>query len=76
MGDLTDFTVQVLKGRDLVVTKPKTGEQAVYRREGNSPLLVLADSMRIDPDPARARFLVSAWKAAHARAQQLGWLRS
>jgi hypothetical protein len=34
------------------------------------------DSMREDPDPERARFLVSAWKAAHAKAQQLGWLRS
>jgi hypothetical protein len=32
------------------------------------------DSMRDDPE--RVRFLVSAWKAAYAKAQQLGWLRS
>jgi hypothetical protein len=32
--------------------------------------------MREDPDPERVRFLVSAWKAAHAKAQQLGWLKS
>src|SRR5262245_38556606 len=37
-------------------------------------MLVLMDSMRMDPDPERARFLVSAWRAAHAKAQQLGWL--
>ena len=65
MSDLAEIDVQVLQDRDLVVTRP-----------GASPVLVLMDSMRMDPDPERARFLVSAWRAAHAKAQQLGWLSS
>jgi hypothetical protein len=76
MSDLADINVQVLQNRDLVVTRPETGEQATYRKDGASPLLVLMDSMRNDPDPERVRFLVSAWKAAYAKVQQLGWLRS
>ena len=75
MSDLADINVQVLQNRDLVVTRPETGEQATYRKDGASPLLVLMDSMRNDPDPERVRFLVSAWKIAYAKAQ-LGWLRS
>ena len=76
MSDLADINVQVLQNRDLVVTRPETGERATYRKDGASPLLVLMDSMRNDPDPERVRFLVSAWKIAYAKAQQLGWLRS
>ena len=76
MSDLADIEVQVLRDRDLVVTRPATGEQVTYRKDGASPVLVLMDSMRMDPDPERAKFLVSAWRAAHAKAQQLGWLSS
>ena len=76
MSDVADVDVHVLRDCDLVVTRPYTGEQATYRKDGMSPVLVLTDSMRDDPDPARVRFLVSAWKAAHAKAQELGWLTS
>ncbi len=76
MSDLAGLNVQVLQDQDLVVTEPKTGEKVIYRRDGNSPMLVLMDSLRSDPDAARVKFLVSAWKAAHAKAQQLGWLKS
>ncbi len=76
MSDVAGLNVQVLQDQDLVVTEPKTGEKVVYRRDGNSPLLVLMDSLRADPDAARVKFLVLAWKAAHAKAQQLGWLKS
>lgn len=76
MSDLTDISVQVSHDYDLVVTRPGTGQQATYRKDGASPMLVLTDSMREDPNPERVRFLVSAWKAAHAKAQQLGWLKS
>jgi hypothetical protein len=75
MSDVADVDVQVLRDCDLV-TRPYTGEQATYRKDGMSPVLVLTDSMRDDPDPARVRFLVSAWNAAHAKAQELGWLTS
>jgi hypothetical protein len=73
MSDVADVNVQVLRDCDLVVTRPDTGEQAIYRKDGMSPVLVLTDSMRDDPG---VRFLVSAWKAAHAKAQELGWLTS
>jgi hypothetical protein len=76
MSDFADINVLVTHDCDLVVTRPGTGEQATYRKDGASPVLVLTDSMRGDPDPERMRFLVSAWKAAHAKAQQLGWLKS
>lgn len=76
MSDLADVNVQVVQNSHLVVTRPDTGEQATYRKDGASPLLVLMDSMREDPDPERVQFLVSAWKAAHAKAQALGWLKS
>ena len=68
MSDRADIDVQVLQDRDLVVTRPTTGEQVTYRKDGASRMLVLMDSMRMDPDPERARF--------HAKAQQLGWLSS
>ncbi len=76
MSDVTGLNVQVLQDQDLVVTEPKTGERVVYRRDGESPILVLTDSLRADPDAERVRFLVAAWRAAHAKAQQLGWLKS
>jgi hypothetical protein len=76
MSDVADVNVQVLRDCDLVVTHPDTGEQATYRKDGMSPVLVLTDPLRDDPDPARVKFLVSAWEAAHAKAQELGWLTS
>jgi hypothetical protein len=76
MSDLADVNVQVSHDCDLVVTRPGTGQQATYRKDGISPMLVLMDSLREDPDPERVRFLVSAWRAAHEKAQQLGWLKS
>ena len=56
MSDLADIDVQVLQDRDLVVTWPATGEQVTCRKDGASPVLVLMDSMQMDPDPERARF--------------------
>jgi hypothetical protein len=76
MDDVAHLNVQVSQEYDLVVTEPATGERVVYRREGNSPILVMMDSLRADPDATRVKFLVSAWKAAHTKAQQLGWLKS
>jgi hypothetical protein len=69
MSDVAGLNVQVLQDCDLVVTEPRTGEKVVYRKDGDSPVLVMMDLLRADPDAARVRFLVSAWKAAHAKAQ-------
>src|SRR5262249_3224241 len=71
MSDLADIDVPVRK----TAISSSPGEQVTYRKDGASRMLVLMDSMRMDPDPERARFLVSAWRAGHdAKAQQLGWL--
>lgn len=76
MSDLAKIDVEVLQDFDLLVTRPETGDRITYRKDGNSPFLVAMDSMRQDPDAARVAFLVSAWEAAHAKAQALGWLKS
>ena len=44
MSDVADVDV-LLRDCDLVVTRPDTGEQATYRKDGMSPVLVLTDSM-------------------------------
>jgi hypothetical protein len=76
MSDLAKIDVEVLHEFDLLVTQPETGDRITYRKDGNAPFLIAMDSMRQDPDAARVQFLVSAWKAAHAKAQALGWLKS
>lgn len=75
MTDQADLSVQVLDGYQLVVTRPETGDWVTYRKDGRAPVLVCTDSMRMDPDAARVKFLVSAWKVALAKAKQLGWLK-
>jgi len=75
MTDPVDLDVQVLNS-EIVVSRLETGDQVTFRKDGPSPVLMSLDPMRIDPDRARVQFLVLAWKAAHAKACQLGWLRS
>ena len=70
MGDL----VVEVKGADIVVRSPETGYCIVYRRVRDEPLLMALEPMRYDPDAEEARFLAQAWKAAHAKAKELGWL--
>jgi len=51
------------------VADPQTGEQITYSREGS--LLVAHDLGTCSPS-----FLAKAWRAAHAEALKIGWLRS
>jgi hypothetical protein len=37
-------------------------------------MLMALEPMRDDPDSEAAEFLVQAWKAAYAKAKELGWL--
>lgn len=75
MPDPVDLSVQVLDDNQLVVTRAETGERVTYRKDGRAPVLVMTESMRTNPDAARVKFLVSAWKVALAKAKQLGWLK-
>jgi hypothetical protein len=70
MGDLA---VEV-NGPDIIVRSPGTGYCIIYRRVRDEPLLMAVEPMRNDPDAEEARFLARAWKAAHAKAKELGWL--
>ena len=76
MSDQADLSVQVVDDNQLVVTKQETGDRVTYRKDGRAPVLVMMDNLRFDPDAARVKFLVAAWKVAHAKALQLGWLKA
>ena len=71
---MTCLSIEVI-GPDIVVRKPGTTLSITFRRVGDEPLLEAVDLMRDDPSPEEVAFLVEAWKAAHARAQKLGWFR-
>jgi len=70
---MPDLSVEV-RCQDIVVSKPGTGLSVTYRRERNEPMLVALGSMRCDLDADTLAFLAQAWKAAHAKAETLGWL--
>jgi hypothetical protein len=72
MSNPKDLIVEV-HNRDIVVADPVSGFNVVYRRDGN----MLAATEWVPGTPLRAEtsFLVVAWRAAYAKAQQLGWLR-
>jgi hypothetical protein len=70
MGDL----VIEVKDGDIVVSSPGLGYCIIYRRVRQEPMLMALEPMRDDPDSEAAEFLVQAWKAAYAKAKELGWL--
>lgn len=70
---MTDLSIEV-RGRDIVVLKARSRLSVTYRRLPDEPLLVAVDLMRRDPDAEEAEFLVEAWRAAYAKAKELGWL--
>jgi hypothetical protein len=72
MSNPKDLIVEV-HNRDIVVADPVSGFNVVYRRDGN--MLAATEWVRGTPSRAETGFLVIAWRAAYAKAQQLGWLR-
>jgi hypothetical protein len=70
---MIDLAVEV-KGPDIIVSSPGRGYCIIYRRVRDEPLLMALEPMRYDPDAEEAKFLAQAWKAAHAKAKELGWL--
>ncbi len=63
-------------GRFIVVTMPSTLFRATYFKSPESPGLMPSDHMTDDFIAAVSRneFLKMAWKAANAKARELGWL--
>jgi hypothetical protein len=70
---MTDLSVTV-RGHDILITEPDSGQSVTYSKLGYSPILMALDPMRGDLEPEQLSFLVQAWKAAFAKAKSLGWL--
>ena len=45
-----------------------------YRKAGNEPMLIAIDGIGRATDGSKVQFLAQAWKAAHQKARELGWL--
>jgi hypothetical protein len=68
--------VQIIGGRDIVVSNPSAGLSITYRKDGSAPLLVAIDGIDHSSDPSKVKFWAQAWKAAHRKALSMGWLAS
>jgi hypothetical protein len=68
--------VQVIGGRDIVVSNPESGLSTIYRKHGLAPLLVAVDGIDGSSESSKVKFWAQAWKAAHHKARTLGWLGS
>jgi len=68
--------VQVIGGRDIVVSNPESGLSITYRKDGWAPMLIAVDGRDGSSEPGKVKFWAQAWKAAHKKARALGWLRS
>jgi hypothetical protein len=68
--------VQIIGGRDIVVSNPDAGISITYRKDGVAPKLVAIEGIDRSSEPARIKFWAQAWKAAHQKALAMGWLRS
>ena len=68
--------VQIIGDRDIVVSNPDAGLSITYRKDGLAPLLVAIDGIGRSSEPSRVKFWAEAWKAAHQKARDVGWLNS
>jgi hypothetical protein len=70
---MTDLSVKV-HDRDIIVTMPSKRQSVTYRKDHYAPMLVALDLVQQSLDADRLAFLAEAWKAAYAKAKDLGWL--
>lgn len=67
-----------MQGGEIVVTLPYSKYGVTYYKPTNSPQL-LAGRMSLKDDPlatmTASDFLALAWRAANAKARELGWIR-
>jgi hypothetical protein len=68
--------VQIIGGRDIVVSNPDASLSITYRKDGSAPLLFAIDGIDRSSEPSKVKFWAQAWKAAHRKALSMGWLRS
>ena len=60
--------VQIIGGRDIVVSNPDAGFSITYRKDGVAPMLVAIDGIGRSSEPSRVKFWAQAWKVAHRKA--------
>ena len=73
---MKDLHVEVQEG-EIVVTLPPTHYTVTYYKPSNSPQLLAKRFPGKDDPRARlthAEFLSRAWKLAHDKARELGWV--
>jgi hypothetical protein len=69
----SDLTLKIDR-HGITVANPQTREQITYTKEGS--VLVAYDLLLERLGNRSASFLANAWRAAHAEALRMGWLRS
>jgi hypothetical protein len=70
------LSVELVNESDIVVSQLQTGFSVTYRKDGDAPMLYAIDGIDRSDDPSKVRFWARAWKAAHQKAQAVGWLSS
>jgi hypothetical protein len=73
---IVTLDIEVIDDRDIVVSHPESGFSVTYRKNGHEPMLIAIDGVDRVTDASEAQFLAQAWKAAHRKARELGWLKS
>ena len=76
MGHIVTLSVELKNERDIVVSQLQTGFSVTYRKDGDSPMLYAIDGIDRSDEPLKVKFWARAWKAAHQKAQAIGWLNS
>ena len=70
------LSVELKNERDIVVSQLQTGFSVTYRKDGEAPLLFAVYGIDRNDDPPKVKFWAQAWKAAHQKAREVGWLNS
>jgi hypothetical protein len=63
-----------IRDLDIIVTTPSNGQSVTHRTDRRAPMLVALDPMNRSLTDDRLTCLATAWNAAYAKAQELGWL--
>jgi hypothetical protein len=68
--------VELINDRDIVVSQLESGFSVTYRKDGDAPMLFAINGIDRSDDPPKVKFWAQAWKAAHQKAREVGWLDS
>jgi hypothetical protein len=72
---IVTLSVELINERDIVVSQLQTGFSVTYRKDVDAPMLYAINGIDRSDDPLKVIW-ARAWKAAHQKAQAVGWLNS